>query len=92
MYWELENNPYVLIVSTRTVLSCCLGVLEGTGVSYITMSVFNRNKYQKAIPIRPIYITDTDNDYILLEIIHEYQIGFERHIDTNDEYESSRNI
>ena len=56
-------------------------------VQYIPRSVFNRNQTQQDLQINPIWITDSDHDYIIGEIILRDQIEYERKINIEDTYD-----
>ena len=53
-------------------------------VQYIPRNVFNRNQSRQDLQRHPIFINDSDNNYIIDEILHQYQIECE--INLNIEY------
>ena len=67
-YWEQKNQQQVNIVPTRTILHQCLYVVEVKDVHDIPKSICNKNNAKQVLRKKPIFLTDSDNDYILKEI------------------------
>ena len=72
-----------MIVPTCTILHTCLDVVRITDVQDISKTVCNRIQAKKCIQKNPIFITDTNYDYILDEIECQYKIEFERNVSGN---------
>ena len=56
---------------THTILNICINVVAVKYVNDIPRSVCNRNQTKQVLQRQPIFLTDSDNDYILEEIESE---------------------
>ena len=66
LYQQLQQQ--VITVPTRTILHPQLDFIAIIDIHEINKSVFNRKQEKKAISRHPIFLTDSDDDYILEEI------------------------
>ena len=55
-----------------------------TEAKKIPKSVYNINKSRKSLQRNTIYITESDNDFILDEIKHRYTIKYEINMGVSD--------
>ena len=81
--WYLNQQPkhHIITVPTRTILHPRLEVNAITDFHAIPTSIFSRTQAKKAISRQPIFLTDSDYDYILEEIVRQDKIEFERDVD-----------
>ena len=79
-YWDKKNNQQVIIVPTKTIVHPCIDVVAVKDVQDIPKIICNINH------LHPIYLNESDHDYILKEIEHIYKIDLEINIrDDGDE-------
>ena len=80
-YWNRQPKHHVITVPTGTILHPQLEVNE---VTYFQINAHNcmyQDTDKKIISRQPIFLTDSDYDYILEEIGCQYKIEFERDVD-----------
>ena len=63
-YWEQKKQQQVIIVLTRTIVNPCLDVVAVKDVHDNPKSIYNRNHARQDLQKYPIFLTDSDNDYI----------------------------
>ena len=66
----------------------CLYIANVKYFLYILKRLWNKKQARKSLQRRPILITVSDYDYILEKFMHQYQIGYKRQIDEDDNPES----
>ena len=75
-YWEQKTQQNNIIALTRTILNPCLCVITVTKVKKLR-SVCKKNQTQKVIHRIPIWLIESDHDFILDEIKIKYTIEYE---------------
>ena len=68
LYWKQQPLQYTIMVPTRTVFHPCLDVITIRYVQDIPKNVCNMIQSKEAIQRHPIFMTDSDYDYILDEV------------------------
>ena len=86
-YWGQLKQHNNSIVPTRTILHPCLDVMSVTDANHITNIVYNRNQARKALKGHPIFLTDSDHNFIIYEIKHIDTIIYEINISVDEIYE-----
>ena len=78
-YWNKHPQHHVTTVPTRTIIHPRLEVNAVTYFHAIPKSVCTRKQAKKSISIQPIFLTDSDYDYISEEIgrreKNEFELG-----------------
>ena len=66
-YWE-QTKEKNIIVPTRTIIHPCLNIMAVTYLKQLPKKVCNRNQDYKVLQRNTIFLTDSDNEFILAEI------------------------
>ena len=88
-YWDQHPQQHVITVPTRTILHPRLEVNAVTDFHAIPKSVCTRTQAKKSISRHPIYLTDSDYDYILEENGRQEKIEFERDVEVHSDDEEN---
>ena len=80
-YLNQHPQQHVVTIPTHTILHPRLEVNAVTKFHAIPKSVCNRTRAKKAISIQPIFLTDSDYNYILKEIGCQDKIEFDRYLE-----------
>ena len=89
--WYCNKHPeqHATTVTTRTILHPRLEVIAVTVFHAMPKSVCNRKQAKKSISIQPIFLTDSDYDYISEEIGRRDKIEFEIYVEVSSDDEET---
>ena len=88
-YWNQHPQYHFITEPTRKILHPKLEVNAVTDFHEITKSVCTRTQAKKDISRQLIYLTDSDHDYILEEIIRQDKIEFEIYVEVYSDDEEN---
>ena len=89
-YWNQYPQNHVITVPTRTILHPLLEVNTVTYFHDIPKIVCNRAQAKKNISRNPVYLTDSDYNYILEEIGRREEIDIERDVEVYSDDEENK--
>ena len=73
-YWKQNTNKHNVTIPTFTIVHTCIYVSVIKGLEYTPGSIFSKKTLWKYQQQQPIFITDTDHDYKLDEIMRRDHI------------------
>ena len=84
MYWKQLGTNQSVILSTCTIVHKFIEVSDIKNVAVINIIICNKKQARQAVHRQPIFISDSEHDYILEKIERRDYIEYERKIHNDD--------